>query len=368
MSARPDPGRFDTEALRERHPVAELAERYGLALRGQGEQRYALCPFHVEREPSLVIRPRRNRFTCYGCGANGDSIDFVRLMEGVDFVGACELLGGDRLGPARPGRHQQARTAAPIPEDLPAGVLATLRAAAEIYHAALPRSARAVAYFRERGITADAVRLAGVGYCTGRDLGPGLAARGLDPRWARQTGLLDERGRERLRGRVTVPVTVGRQVVTMTGRAVVPSLKRRYLDLPLPPHLLGGDLVGGARWRRVVLVEGVVDYLVALGWGLPTISPMGTHAAKHVRAEARDASAGASLVVLALDNDEAGRRAGDAWSAWLGPTAALIAWPPDVGDVGDLGPRPDGRARFLALLADAERCQQRAEQQLRRAS
>ena len=32
---------------------------------------YALCPFHDERTPSLVYRPRSGRFACYGCHVRG---------------------------------------------------------------------------------------------------------------------------------------------------------------------------------------------------------------------------------------------------------------------------------------------------------
>ena len=56
-----------------------------------------LCPFHDERTPSFGIDPVKKLYHCFGCGAGGDAISFVRETEGVDFIGAIELLA-DRFG------------------------------------------------------------------------------------------------------------------------------------------------------------------------------------------------------------------------------------------------------------------------------
>lgn len=51
-----------------------------------------LCPFHNEKTPSLHVHPERGFFKCFGCGAGGDVIDFVRRHNGVNFERAVELL------------------------------------------------------------------------------------------------------------------------------------------------------------------------------------------------------------------------------------------------------------------------------------
>ncbi len=38
-----------------------------------------LCPFHREKHPSFYIRPKRNRFVCYGCGENGGPLRLASL-------------------------------------------------------------------------------------------------------------------------------------------------------------------------------------------------------------------------------------------------------------------------------------------------
>jgi len=46
-----------------------------------GKNYKALCPFHGERTPSMVISPRRNRFHCFGCGVKGNARQFEDLFR-----------------------------------------------------------------------------------------------------------------------------------------------------------------------------------------------------------------------------------------------------------------------------------------------
>jgi len=58
------------------------------------------CPFHQEKTPSFTIRGQR--FKCFGCGASGDVIDFVRQLYGLSYPDALKHLGIERGKPARP--------------------------------------------------------------------------------------------------------------------------------------------------------------------------------------------------------------------------------------------------------------------------
>lgn len=52
---------------------------------------FAKCPFHNEKTASMKIY-KDNRFHCFGCGKDGDVIDFVMQRDGVDFKTAVTLL------------------------------------------------------------------------------------------------------------------------------------------------------------------------------------------------------------------------------------------------------------------------------------
>lgn len=54
------------------------------------------CPFHADDVASMKIYPNTNTFNCFGCGKNGDGIEFCTLKEGSKHKGllkATELCG-----------------------------------------------------------------------------------------------------------------------------------------------------------------------------------------------------------------------------------------------------------------------------------
>ncbi|EJZ16597.1 CHC2 zinc finger domain-containing protein, partial [Rhizobium sp. Pop5] len=92
----------EVERVRRDICLSEEAARHGLALKRAGREFVACCPFHAEATPSFTIFPGKDhveRFHCFGCGAHGDVIDFVRKIKGVDLAGAIEILGGRFAAP-----------------------------------------------------------------------------------------------------------------------------------------------------------------------------------------------------------------------------------------------------------------------------
>lgn len=71
------------------HPMPEVVRQYGIEINRAG---FCRCPFHNERTASMKIYAQS--FYCFGCGAGGDVIDFVRLYERCDFKTAFRMLGG----------------------------------------------------------------------------------------------------------------------------------------------------------------------------------------------------------------------------------------------------------------------------------
>src|ERR671934_2233664 len=61
-------------------------------LRKAGARYLGRCPFHEERTPSFSVNPTDKLYYCFGCGAKGDLITFVRETEQLDFAGAIEWL------------------------------------------------------------------------------------------------------------------------------------------------------------------------------------------------------------------------------------------------------------------------------------
>ena len=67
----------------------EAAEHYGLTVNRYG---MALCPFHDDHNPSMKLD---DRFHCFGCGEDGDVIDFTAKFFNLSLPEAAEKLVKD---------------------------------------------------------------------------------------------------------------------------------------------------------------------------------------------------------------------------------------------------------------------------------
>ena len=70
-------------------PLEQLVD--GSKRRQQGSL-VLLCPFHQEKTPSFRINLSRNRYHCFGCNEDGDSIDYIMKTHEVDFLEAVRKL------------------------------------------------------------------------------------------------------------------------------------------------------------------------------------------------------------------------------------------------------------------------------------
>ena len=75
--------------------VEIVAEK--IKLENSGANYRACCPFHSEKTPSFFVNPSLQRYRCFGCGANGDALDFLQNFEGITFYEALKTLA-DRAG------------------------------------------------------------------------------------------------------------------------------------------------------------------------------------------------------------------------------------------------------------------------------
>lgn len=67
--------------------LAEMIS-YRVALRRRGNRWIGLCPFHNEKTPSFHVfqgKDGKGRYHCHGCHKGGDSIDWLRRVEGCSF-------------------------------------------------------------------------------------------------------------------------------------------------------------------------------------------------------------------------------------------------------------------------------------------
>lgn len=77
------------EAVKENVTARQAAEAYGIRVTRSG---MACCPFHNDKTPSMKLD---KRFHCFGCGADGDVINFAARLFDLNNKEAAEKLAAD---------------------------------------------------------------------------------------------------------------------------------------------------------------------------------------------------------------------------------------------------------------------------------
>lgn len=77
------------EAVKESVTARQAAEMYGIRVNRSG---MALCPFHNDKYSSMKAD---KRFHCFGCQKDGDVIDFVAKLYGLNNLRAAMKLAAD---------------------------------------------------------------------------------------------------------------------------------------------------------------------------------------------------------------------------------------------------------------------------------
>ena len=64
---------------------ADIVEVVGdyVSLKKKGQNMWAPCPFHNEKSPSFSVSPAKGIYKCFGCGKAGDSVQFIKDVEGI---------------------------------------------------------------------------------------------------------------------------------------------------------------------------------------------------------------------------------------------------------------------------------------------
>jgi DNA primase len=288
-------------------------------LRKAGGRYMGRCPFHEERTPSFSVNPTDKLYYCFGCGAKGDLITFVRETEQLDFAGAIEWLADrftvqleyEEVSPQQDARRRRRER-----------LVSLLDAAASFYERYLWDSqagSLARDYLAGRGLQPDICREFRLGLALG---GTTLARKALEKGFTREelraAGLTNARGNDYFNGRLLFPLADGRgRVLGFQARKLREDdpLRAKYVNSPEGELFRKGDLLYGldlaraaiAKQERAVVVEGNTDVIALRQAGVePVVASMGTALTER---QLRELSRLTSKVVLCFDGDAAGAAA-----------------------------------------------------------
>jgi DNA primase catalytic core len=312
----------EIERLKSEVSLVRLVEAKGIELKRHGADLLGLCPFHADREPSLVVLPKKNLWHCLGaCQAGGSVIDWVMRTEGISFRHAVELLkeGSPALA-ARGGTvKRSAPRALPAPVTLDADDAALLGQVMGYYHTTLKASPEALAYLKARGIDhPEALERFKLGFAN-RTLGLRLPDKrrkeGAEIRGRlEKLGLYRDSGHEHFNGSLVIPVFDEQGHVTeIYGRKINDALRAgtpKHLYLP-GPHRGVWNVEALQASKEIILTEALIDALTFWCAGCRNVT-----AAYGVEGFTDDHLAafkryGTARVLIAYDRDEAGDKAAE---------------------------------------------------------
>ena len=322
----------EVEALKAEVSVERLVEAAGIALKKSGKDKLGLCPFHEDKEASLVVSPAKNLWHCFSCQIGGGPIDWVMKHKGVSFRHAVELLRADSSlaagAPAASAVVAAARTLVrtlPPPVAFDADDQALLNQCAGYYHDTLQQAPEALAYLKARGLDhPELVSRFKLGFAN-RTLGLRLPSKDSQAGLAIRTrlqklGIYRESGHEHFNGSLVVPVidSAG-NVQEVYGRKIRDDLRKGTpVHLYLPgPHRGVWNEAGLAGVSEVILCEALIDAMTFWCAGFTNVT-----AAYGVEGFTDDHLAafqryGIERVFIAYDRDEAGDKAAEKLAARL---------------------------------------------------
>ena len=345
------------EAVKEKSDFIELVEARTQLRKGGGGRYMGRCPFHEEKTPSFSVNGVDKFYYCFGCGAKGDLITFVRETEGLDFTGAIEWLA-DRFNV--PVEYEESSPAQDAARRRRERLFALLDQAATYYARTLwetEAGSLARDYLKGRGLGEEACREFRLGLALGgNSLARKAATVGFTTEELRAAGLLRRNGADYFSRRLLFPLADARgRIVGFQARRLYDddSLAAKYVNTPESELFHKGAVVYGldtaraaiAREDRACVVEGNTDVIALRQAGLaPVVACMGTALTERQLGELGRLT---KRLWLAFDGDAAGESAtlrGMELAVGQGFDVRVVALPAGIDPADD----PSGFERRLA--------------------
>lgn len=281
-------------------------------LKKAGSNYKGVCPFHNEKTPSFVVSETKQIFTCFGCGATGDVLAFVKRYYNLDFKGAAEMLAKE-YGISLEGAFRSNKDNEELYE--------INRQAARFFYKALREKANpGYTYMKNRGISEDTLNKFGIGYADDQwdSLYKYLLSLGYKEDKLMALGLISkskDRYFDKFRGRVIFPILNTSGKVIGFGGRIIGEGEPKYLNsqesgvFQKKYNLYGLNLTGKdvRNEDSIVLVEGYMDVVSLYQHGVRNVSAsLGTALTEN---QARLIRRYTKNVILSYDADQAGQNA-----------------------------------------------------------
>ena len=302
------------QQLKQYSDIERIISGY-VPLSRKGRNLSGLCPFHSEKTPSFFVYPQTQSFYCFGCGAGGDVITFIRRIENLEYMEAVRFLA-EKFGLTVPDSQQEDERAVQRRR-----ILEINREAARFFHAQLmsEQGKQAYDYLTRRGRDRKTIRHFGLGYAPEgwRVLSDYLKTKGFteEEMVAANVAVNSKRGSvyDRFRNRVMFPIIDLRGNVVGFGGSALDDQGAKYLNTSDTPvfkksrNLFAMNFAKTSKQPGLILAEGYMDVIAIHQAGFDNaIATLGTALTDE---QARLISQYTDKVILAYDSDGPGQAA-----------------------------------------------------------
>ncbi len=322
----------------------------------------AICPFHNEKTPSLIITPSKGLFHCFGCGAGGNAINFIMKIENLSFIESVKLLAERYNVDINFDGDKKSTEEAKVKKRL----YELNKDAANLFYINLKSSQSATGYINKRGLNNEIIKQFGIGYAKNEwdDLINNLSKKGYTKSEFLKSGLCiksakNENIYDKFRDRVMFPIQdVSGKVIGFGGRIINSKDTPKYLNTSETEIFIKGRHLYNLNRAKfhckdyLILVEGYMDVIGLASKGIDcAVASLGT---AFTRYQANLIKQYTNTVYLCYDSDSAGINAAIKNAQLLddmGLDAKIII----LKDAKD----PDeyvikfGKEKFLSLLENA---------------
>ncbi|AHX03821.1 DNA primase [Ehrlichia chaffeensis str. Heartland] len=243
-----------------------VGQRVKLTKRGNSV--IGLCPFHGEKTPSFTVNDEKGLYYCFGCGANGDVIQFTSDINALDFKGAINYLA-EIYGIDLPQSTNNKTSITPI-----------LDAATLWFEEQLRNNHVAIEYIRSRKISNDTVKKFRIGYAPTYGLGKYLLSLGFNIDDIKNTGLLNSQNQDYFYNRVIFPIcNSSGNIIGFGGRSIISTQNPKYLNSKGSAFFQKRENLYASHFAvreakkqgKIIVVEGYMDVLMLHQMGISNV-------------------------------------------------------------------------------------------------
>ena len=346
------------QELKMKTDIEDVISTY-VTLKRRGATPVGLCPFHNEKTPSFTVYPATQSFYCFGCGAGGDAITFLKKIENLDYLDAVKTLA-QRAGLQMPQEGFDDSLSKRRRR-----ILEMNREAARFYHSVLlsPEGKVGYDYYIGRTLSAATINHFGLGFAPNQwdALLKHMRAKGYQPAELVDAGLARKGQKgyyDNFRNRVMTPIIDVRGNVIAFGGRVLDDSKPKYINTgdtlvyKKTNELFALNFAKDSKEDALILCEGYMDVIAMHQAGFTNaVAGCGTALTTE---QVRLISRYAKEVILTYDADEAGQKALQKAMTLFDQTDVKVRIPALMG-----GKDPDeiirtyGRDKFKGMLEGA---------------